>query len=244
MKSLLMILLLAAPMHAENLASNLATVEVIAGTDAAATAGGLETRSYRLKHKDIDRAAAVVKGAVSSEGSISLQPASRTIVITDQSENVRAIVQLLDRFDVPPQMFSVEIRLIAASRSAQPGLVPEELRKISTVLSQTLKFNTFEKLGELSTSGKEGDSSVGSASGVYRADFRFGEFDPSSETLRVQDLRVSRVGTADAKGVAEVTQLLKTAVNLRLGQTVILSAAREPASNRALMIVMVASKTK
>lgn len=250
MKSLVLVLLFGLPLMGENFVTVETRVETAAvetaATEAvdAAAAASLETRSYRLKHKDIDRAAAVVKDAVSVEGSISLQPAARTIVITDRPENVRSIVQLLDRFDVPPQMFSVEVRLIAASRSAEPGVVPEELKKVSAALAGTLKFNKFEKLGELTATGKEGDSSVGNSNGVYRADFRFGGFDPSSETLRVTDLRVSRVGAADANGSAEVTQLLKTSLNLRVGQTVILSASREPGSNRALMIVIIASKAK
>jgi len=242
MKSLMIVLLLALPLCAEDLANSVATVEVSA--NAAAAAGGLETRSYRLKHKDIDRAAAVVKDAVSSEGSISLQPSSRTIVITDQPANVRAIVQLLERFDVPPQMFTFEIRMIAASINNQPGPVPEELKRISELLAASVKFNTFEALGELSASGKEGDSSIGSTKGVYRADFSFGEFDPSSETLQVKDLRISRVGPVNASGSAEITQLLKTTVNLRLGRTVALGASREPGSKRSLLVVMVARKAK
>lgn len=209
---------------------------------AAAAAGDLETRSYRLKFKEIDRAASLIKSVVSAEGSISLQPASRTIVITDRSENLRRIVQMLDRFDVAPQAFTLELKLATAARGGE-AKVPEEFKSIASKLAM-LGFTQLEKVGESVATGKEGDASTGAPGSAYRIDFQFGSFDPASETIRVNELRVQRVGKPDANGIAEVTQLFKTSLNVRLNQETVLGVARDASSNRTLMLVVTARRAK
>lgn len=209
---------------------------------AAAAAGDLETRIYRLKFKEIDRAASLIKSVVSAEGSISLQPASRTIVITDRSENLRRIVQMLDRFDVAPQAFTLELKLATAARGGE-AKVPEEFKSIASKLAM-LGFTQLEKVGESVATGKEGDASTGAPGSAYRIDFQFGSFDPASETIRVNELRVQRVGKPDANGIAEVTQLFKTSLNVRLNQETVLGVARDASSNRTLMLVVTARRAK
>jgi hypothetical protein len=70
----------------------------------------------------------------------------------------------------------------------------------------------------------------------YRADFKFGEYDPASDSLKVSDFHLSRLQND------QLTSLLKTTLNLRIGQTYIVGATKAPQSQRALMIVLVARK--
>ena len=71
----------------------------------------------------------------------------------------------------------------------------------------------------------------------YRTDFKFGEYDPPSDSITVSDLAVSKLKET------ELTQLSKkTTLNLRLGQTYIIGATKTAKSQRALMIVLVARK--
>lgn len=202
---------------------------------------GLTARTFQFKFKNAERAAAVIKPLMSGDGSLSIQPSSNTLVVTDRTENIRGIVAALEKFDTPAQAFRVEVKLVAASRSATPA-VPAELRDVSAKLSGVLRFNAFEKLGELNAEAKEGDPVVVEqfAPG-YRAEFRVGEYDPATDTVRVNDFKLQRV-QGDGKSSAEVTQVLKTSLNLKLGQTVILGASKLPQSNRALMLVVIAKR--
>jgi hypothetical protein len=54
--------------------------------------------------------------------------------------------------------------------------------------------------------------------------------------VRVTDFKLSRVQNE------EMTQLLKTSLNLKVGQMTIMGAARDPQSARALMVVFAAKR--
>lgn len=205
-------------------------------------AARLTARAFHLRFKDTERAATAIKGVLSSEGSISIQPSSNTIIVTDRSENLQKVASILRQFDAPPQSFTIDLQLIAASRSESPK-VPDELRGVAGKLSGALRFNSFEKLGAITAGGKEGDPVIiEKLSDTFRAEFKFGEYDPASDTIQVKEFQLSRL--QPASGGSEIVSLLRTSLNLKVGQTVILGASRLPDSNRALMLVLVAKRQK
>lgn len=201
----------------------------------------LTAKTFQFKFRSAERAATVIKPMMSADGSISFQPNSNTLVVTDRTENLKAISAALAKFDAPAQSFRISVRLVSAGRSASPR-VPDELKEVSDKLSGVLRFNSFEKLGELNVEAKEGDPVVAEqfATG-YRADFKLGEYDASSDSIRLNEFRLQRA-QGDAKTSTELVQLLKTSLNLKLGQTVILGASRLPQSDRALMLVIVSKR--
>ena len=201
---------------------------------AAANATALTVRSFQFKYKDAGKAAEAIKSLVSSDGSISIQPATNTLVVTDRPDNIRDIAAMLARFDVPAQPFRLRIRIVGAGRVEGPGRVPESLRDVAPKLA-VLRFNTFDDLGETTAEGKEGDPAIVDLPSGYRADFKFGALDPESKSILVNNLRLFRLQGAQKD---QLTQLLKTSLNIKLGQTVILGAARDPQSQRALIIVL------
>lgn len=205
-------------------------------------AARLTARAFHLRFKDTERAATAIKGVLSSEGSISIQPSSNTIIVTDRSENLQKVALILGQFDAPPQSFTIDLQLIAASRSESPK-VPDELRGLAGKLSGALKFNSFEKMGAITAGGKEGDPVIiEKLSETFRAEFKFGEYDPASDTIQVKEFQLSRL-QPNSSG-SEVVSLLRTSLNLKVGQTVILGASRLPDSNRALMLVLVAKRQR
>jgi hypothetical protein len=196
----------------------------------------LTARSFQFKFRDASRAASVIKPLISSSGSVSIQPSSNTLVVTDSPAALREIARALAQYDAPPKAFTVELQLVAASRAANPPPVPEELREISAKLSGVLRFNRFDKLGEIRTQGREGDPVLATLDG-YRADFSVGEFDPISQTLQLSDFRIMKL----PEGGGDLQQVFRNStLNLRVGQTVVLGASRLPDSNRILMIVLTA----
>jgi hypothetical protein len=198
----------------------------------------LSVRTFQFKYKDADKAAAVIKPLMSADGSMSMQGASKAVVVTDHPENVKAIANALAQFDTPAQTFRLSIRLVAAGREKPASRVPDDLKDIAPNL-EMLRFTSFEKLGEAEFEGKEGDAGMLEMQTGYRADFHFGEYDLTSDSIKVSDLRVSRLTGAQRD---QLTSLLKTTLNLKLGQTVILGAARAPQSQRSLMIVVSAHR--
>lgn len=196
---------------------------------------GVAVRSFQFRYKQAENAAIAIKPLVSAEGSFSIQPSSNTLVVTDRPENLKNIAAAVAQYDKPARGVKIAIRLVAASRQTNPAKVPDDLVDLSNKLSGVLRFNSFEKLGEITVEGKEGDPVITNVDGVYRAEFKIGEFDPLSDTIRVGDFQLSKVQQG-----GQLTSLLKTSLNLKVGQTVILGASKSAESGRALMLVLVA----
>jgi len=200
----------------------------------AAAAKPLSVHTFTFKYKDATKAAAMIKSLMSAEGSVSIQPSANALVVTDRPENLKTIIRTLTDYDVPPQAFRLIARLISASHDAKDARVPDEMRDIAPKLGM-LGFNSLEDLGSADVTGAEGGSGIVTLPSGYRADFKFGDYDPASDSIQITDFHLSKQQSD------QLTSLLKTTLNLRLGETYILGA-RNPRSPHALMIVLVARK--
>ncbi len=125
--------------------------------------------------------------------------------------------------------------MVGASRGENAPRPPDEMRDIAPKLAM-LGFNALEDLGGADVTGREGDPGIITMPSGYRADFKFGQYDPTSDSIQVSDFRLAKQQSD------QLTPLLKTTLNLRIGQTYIVGATKAPKSQRALMIVLVARK--
>lgn len=213
----------------------LAVGSAIAAPEPANDPKAITVRSFTFKYKDADKAAALIKPLLSAEGSLSMQSQNNALVVTDHGDNLKAIAKALAEFDAPAQSFKLSIRLVAASHVDGPAQkVRKELEDVATKLAM-FRYNSFENAGEANVEGKEGDAEVVDMTG-YRADFKFGEYDSASESIKVNDFHLSRL-QGD-----QLSSLLKTTLNLRIGQMYIVGASKAPQSQRALMIVITARR--
>lgn len=210
---------------------------VAAGVQADAVDAGrsLTVRTFQFKHKQADRAAAVIKPFMSAEGSMSIQPSANSLVVTDSPENLKKIAAALAEFDAPVRPYNLTIRLVSAGRAGADGArVDTGLSDVAPKLA-LLRYNALEKIASVDVSGSEGEAGRVDLNG-YRADFRFGEYDLASDSMKLTDFRLSRL-EGD-----QLAPMLKTTLNLKLGQTVIIGATKQPQSQRALMIVVSATR--
>jgi hypothetical protein len=200
-------------------------------------ASKLSVRTFQFKNKDANKAAAAIKTLMSTEGSLSIQPSANSLVVTDHADNLKQIVAALAQFDAPTKPIKLVIRLVSAGRDGN-GRIPAELQDIAPKLSM-LRFNALEQLGDADVEGNEGQSALIDIGNAYRAEWKFGEYDPASDSIKVTDLHLSKLGGAQKD---QLTSLFKTSLNLKLGQTVILGASKVPNSSHALMIVLLAKR--
>ena len=202
----------------------------------AAKAKSLSVRTFQFKHKQAETAAATIKSLVSADGTISIQPKTNSLVVTDSPENLKKIAALLGEFDVAPQPFHLTVRLVSAGRVAgdRAAKVPEELRDVESKLA-LLRYNSIESIGSADVSGREGGPGLVELA-AYRADFQFGEYDPASDSIKITDFKLSRLDGD------QLAPMMKTTLNLKLGQTVIMAVTRDAQSQRALMMVLSARR--
>ncbi|MDP9361970.1 MAG: hypothetical protein M3P29_11015 [Acidobacteriota bacterium] len=198
----------------------------------------LAVHSFTFKFKQADKAAVAIKPLLSAEGSMSIQPSSNSLVVTDRAENMKAVAKMISDFDKEAQSFRLYVRIVGASRVEGTPKIAGDLKDIARKLA-ILPYNAYENVGEATVQGKEGDPGLIDMQTGYRADFHFGEYDPASDSIAVKDLQISKLTGAQKD---QLTSLLKTSLNLTIGQTYILGASKAPRSQRALMIVLVARR--
>jgi hypothetical protein len=222
--------------------SMLLTVSGAAFAEPAAAAAdakpALTVRSFSFKFKQADKAAAAIKPLLSHDGSMSIQPSTNSLVVTDRAENMKAVAKLIGDFDKEPQSFRLYVRIVGAARVEGTPKIADDLKDVARKLA-ILPYNSFESVGEATVQGKEGDLGLIDMQTGYRANFKFGEYDPASDSIAVTDLQIAKLTGAQKD---QLTTLLKTSLNLTIGQTYILGASKAPQSQRALMIVLVARR--
>jgi hypothetical protein len=194
----------------------------------------LSVRTFTFKYKDADKAVAIIKPLVSAEGSIAIQPSSNALQVTDRSENLAKIAKALADFDEPARSFKVYVRLVSASRVDSPPKTAKNLEDVAQKLSM-LKYNAFESVGEATIEAREGDPGAVDMQTGYRADFKLGEYDPASDSIKVADFKVTK-----AQGDQLTPVVRPTTLNLAIGETYIVGASKAPGSQHALMIVIIA----
>jgi hypothetical protein len=203
--------------------------------DAGEVGRNLTLKTFQFRNKQAEKAAAVIKPLMSAEGSMNIQPSANSLIVTDLPENMKKITAALAQFDQPAQAFHLTVRLVSARRgTAAEAHVGPDLSDVSPKLA-LLRYNVLESLGTAEVAGKEGDPGQVDL-GAHRADFHIGEYDPASDSLKVGDFRLSR------RDGDQLTPLMKTTLNLKLGQTVIIGVTKEAQSQRALMIVVTAKR--
>ena len=218
----------------------LIALAVMTGTayaDAADAGKTLSVRTFQFRFKEADKAAAVIKPLVSSEGTMAIQPSTNSLVVTDHADNLKSIAAALLQYDAPARTVRLSVRLVGASRVAPDAATAPaaELKDIANELS-LLRFNAFERLGEAEVQGKEGEPGLIDLGTGYKAEFKFGEYDPASDTIKLNDFQLSKLQADQLK------PLYKASLNLKLGRIVIIGATK-PQGQRALMIVVVAKRS-
>jgi hypothetical protein len=189
----------------------------------------LNVKTFQFKYKDADRAAAIIKTLMSPEGSMSIQPASNSLVVTDRAEKMKAISEALAAFDSPPHPVKLSLRLVGASRAETATKVPVEMREIGSKLA-VLRYNSIDDLGNADVDGHEGQPTRIDLQNGYRVDFKFGEYDPSSDSIKLDDFRLSKVEKD------QLVQVYQATLNLKVGQTLIFGATKTH-GQRAIFLV-------
>jgi hypothetical protein len=96
-------------------------------------------------------------------------------------------------------------------------------------------FNSLESLGSANVESHEGENGSITLADGYRADFKFGEYDPASDSVELTDFKISKLQNE------QLAEIYKTTLNLKIGQTVVLGVKR-PKGQRALSVAFVARR--
>ncbi len=223
----------------------------IPAADAPSPDSALVARSYEVRHRNLSDAADVVSPVLSSEGSLKLQPRSRTLVVEDHPSVLRRVDELLSEFDLPPRNVEVTLTLLLGSDVREPRVpvagagpreISREVRGVSETLGDFTKWTNYELLGSQSLTGSEGRSVTARLSDEYRVTLTIETVEaPSSKApqgvISFGSLVLQRI-TRNDTGEERADEVYSTAIQLHVGKLLMVGAARSPESRRALFLAI------
>lgn len=218
-------------------------VALLGGARASADDEPVSARAFSVKFKSLADAAEVVSPVLSPEGTVTLQPRLKTLTIQDHPAVLDRVGKLLDSFDTPPRSVDVTLSLFLGTdrRGQEPGATAppasstRDVRGVAETLSDFTKWNAYEPLGARSVSGTEGGRVTVTLSDEYRVSYDI-------EAVREQSVKLShfvlqRV-TRGEDGRERVQDVYSTAIVLPVGRMLMLGAAQNPESKRALFLAL------
>jgi hypothetical protein len=203
----------------------------------------VSARAYEVKFKSLADAAELVSPLLSREGTLTLQPRLKTITVQDRVSVLGRVAALLQSFDLAPRNVEISLSLFLgtdkraqeAGRTVPPSAMTRDVRGIAETLGDFTKWNAYEPLGGRAVTGVEGGRVTVNLSDEYRVAYDIDTV--GDQSVKLSNFVLQRV-VRGADGKTEVQDVYSAAVVLPVGRMLMLGAAQNPESKRALFLTL------
>jgi type II secretory pathway component GspD/PulD (secretin) len=200
------------------------------------------TKAFRIKFRSVDEAASLVNGLLSEEGTVTMQPHMKTIVVRDTDKNLRQIESSLSAFDTPPPSVELSIKLVLAKKTENASAVSQEIKDIGK-LGEVLRFNDYTLLDNGLITSEEGRSAILNLAKDYQVSFATDVIQEGNGIIRLKNFQLKKRKRGRSKEESLIP-LLSVTVNLRNSETLVLGASQFEESNQALLIILLGKVKK
>jgi hypothetical protein len=191
---------------------------------------------FTFRHQRAAEALGTIRTLLSTRGSVALEENTNSLSVRDTPAALARVTNAVRALDHEPRELLIDVQLIRAELArvspapSSVGISPDLLER----LHQLFRYETFRLVARSRIATREGESVTYSMGDGYELAFRPGT-SLDGRRLKLAGFAM-RQGGGDA-GV-EVRELVRTAVNLRLEQPVILGLTRAESANSALMLAL------
>jgi len=225
------------------LSASIATAAFAAAADTPAAADPVSARAYAVQFKSLADAAELVSPILTPQGTLTLQPRLKTLTVQDRVSVLGRVAALLQSFDVAPRNVEISMSLFLgtdrraqeAGRSIPPSSMTRDVRGIAETLGDFTKWNAYEPLGGRAVTGVEGGRVTVNLSDEYRVAYDIDTV--RDQSVKLTNFVLQRV-TKDADGKQVVQDVYSASVVLPVGRMLMLGAAQNPESKRALFLTL------
>ncbi len=207
----------------------------------AAGAPVVVVRVFTLKNRSADEALTIVKPLLSSAGSVMLEPRTNELTVRDTAASVEHAAQAIAAYDVPLRGVDVSVTLLKATheartpKKADPPADSGEVKGITEKLKRLFNVTDVTRVDSVVVRGMEGQRIACVIGGTYRLQF-FLAPSPDAKRMQLRDLsleRVRREGGSETYG-----GILRTSVNVSMGQHYILVVSKDEGVKDALFLAL------
>jgi type II secretory pathway component HofQ len=203
---------------------------------AAGAGEAIITKAFTIKFRGVDEAVALVNGLLSEEGTVTMQPRMKTIVVRDLEKNLRQIETSLSAFDTPPPSVELSIKLVLAKKSENASVVSQEIKDIGK-LGEVLRFNDYTLLDNGLITSEEGRNATLNLAKDYQVSYVTDVIQEGNGVIRLKNFQLNKRKRGRSKEESLIP-LLSVTVNLRNSETLVLGASQFEESNQALLIIL------
>lgn len=228
---------------------------------ATVAAGNESVQVFHISRRPVSEAVGVIAPMLSSAGSISIHPTQKTIEVHDDAAVLARVASVLEAWDRPPNRYRVQIRLLDASRipptplpnqgpalseraaaaiAATPKPYGPHFATIDAALLELFQFRFITPIDTVAVAVSSGSAARLVTAGSFVISFNLTDDPRQKDRLSLTQVTVAKE-VRDARGTAP-RPLLLTNVNLQLGQTSVIGAARSEDADRAIVLVIDAQR--
>ena len=231
------------PLLATLLTVGLCGVVPVSAADVPGAADPVSARAYEVKFKSLADAAELIGPLLTPQGSVTIQPRLKTLMIQDRISVLDRVASLLSSFDLAPRNVEIAMSLFLgtdrreqeAGRIIPPSSMTKDVRGIAETLGDFTKWNAYEPLGGRAVTGVEGGRVTVNLSDEYRVAYDIDTV--RDQSVKLTNFVLQRV-TRSADGKEKVQDVYSAAVVLPVGRMLMLGAAQNPESKRALFLTL------
>jgi hypothetical protein len=193
---------------------------------------------FNFKFKKAEDAAVAVRPFLSEDGSVLIQPKANSLTVQDQQPAIDRISRMLAKWDAPPRGRSLAITLLKATttphRTGDRNPLPDEIKVVAERLKKLFNFQDFTPLDSVVVRGLDGNTITCVMGGGYQLEFLL---EPGSEgdLVRLRNLSLSTL-RKDQRGAIR-SEILRTSINVPVGQPYVLGVGKDEAAQAALFLV-------
>ncbi len=211
---------------------------------AAMPATEIVVRVFALKYHAPEDAVAVVRPVLTEGGSVIVQQKGNALTVRDSAAAVERAARTIAAWDVAPRSIDLRVTLLRASMESRPGpgVFPvspaeEELPGIGDRLRQLFRFTSYARIDTVLVQGSEGQTVASILGRDYRLEFQI-EGSDDLRQVRLKGLTFERLRPVPGPGVSFPRgDILRTTLNIPVGQPFILAVGRDEAATGALVLV-------
>ncbi len=220
---------------------------VLAPVGLAADEPELETRVFTVQFRSVTDVVLLVRNALGENGSLTLQPRLKAVIVTDEPVLLDRVAQLIASFDVPPRQVHLAVQLLMGShekdpekRRSAPGAprLPGIDRDLRDTLGLT-SWTDYELLGSASFTTSEGEETTLALGEDYRIRLKVGTVNLDRRVTRFERFALERRHT-DAEGREELRPIWDQVLNLRDDRLYVFGATSMEDSSRAIFLSITA----
>ncbi|HEY3175307.1 MAG TPA: hypothetical protein VGK94_06040 [Candidatus Polarisedimenticolia bacterium] len=201
----------------------------------------LVSRTYTAHYRGVDEIVALIQPVISDRGSYAVHPKIKSVTVTDTSEILARLDELMTEFDLPPRAVKLVVQLMRAEEGTPQEKPQRRMGVPPSVIQDVTKWGVITPIGSAAVVTAENETGSVALGDEYRVRFEVGSVSPRIGVIRVERFALEKIRRGAEGQPRPVNTILDLVLNLKAGVTTVLGATSSQDSRQALFVSVTAT---